>query len=55
MSVLTLVARDVVLDRVVELDADGYLIKPFGLDELFARIQAHSHPAGRPPGATYRS
>jgi DNA-binding response OmpR family regulator len=42
MPVLILTARDTVADRVQGLDsgADDYLIKPFDLDELAARIRA---------------
>lgn len=40
--VLMLSARDTVADRVAALDAgaDDYLVKPFALDELLARIRA---------------
>ncbi|MHB8354009.1 MAG: response regulator [Burkholderiales bacterium] len=40
--VLILTARDVAPDRVKGLDtgADDYLVKPFDLDELFARMRA---------------
>jgi DNA-binding response OmpR family regulator len=40
--IIMLTARGTVEDRVVGLDAgaDDYLIKPFGLNELFARIRA---------------
>ncbi len=40
--VLILTARDAVVDRVAGLDAgaDDYLVKPFDLDELAARIRA---------------
>jgi two-component system response regulator MprA len=40
--VLMLTARDAVSDRVAGLDAgaDDYLVKPFALDELFARLRA---------------
>jgi DNA-binding response OmpR family regulator len=40
--VLILTARDSVEDRVKGLDsgADDYLVKPFSIDELFARIRA---------------
>jgi two-component system, OmpR family, response regulator MprA len=49
--VLMLTARDAVADRVTGLDAgaDDYLIKPFALDELLARIRAllrRSEPGG---------
>ena len=41
-AVLILTARDAAADRVKGLDcgADDYLVKPFDLDELFARIRA---------------
>lgn len=51
--VLILTARDTVEDRVIGLDsgADDYLVKPFDLDELCARLRAiqrrhsgHSNP-----------
>src|SRR5882672_10997425 len=40
--IIMLTARDALEDRVTGLDAgaDDYLIKPFGLKELFARIRA---------------
>lgn len=42
VPVLVLTARDAVADRVVGLQAgaDDYLLKPFDLDELTARLQA---------------
>jgi two-component system response regulator MprA len=42
LPVLMLTARDTVGDRVTGLDAgaDDYLVKPFELDELFARVRA---------------
>ena len=42
MHVLLLTARDTVADRVTGLQsgADDYLVKPFALDELLARVQA---------------
>jgi DNA-binding response OmpR family regulator len=42
LPVLVLTARDTVEDRVRELDAgaDDYLIKPFDMDELSARVRA---------------
>lgn len=41
-QVLMLTARDTVDDRVtgLQMGADDYLIKPFALDELLARVQA---------------
>jgi two-component system OmpR family response regulator len=51
--VLMLTARDDVSDRVRGLDegADDYLIKPFALTELFARLRSlvRRAPRGRPP------
>jgi DNA-binding response OmpR family regulator len=43
IPVILLTARDEVGDRVVGLDAgaDDYLVKPFSIDELLARIRAH--------------
>ena len=42
MPILMLTARDAVTDRVTGLDAgaDDYLVKPFELDELYARLRA---------------
>ncbi|MDP9417528.1 MAG: response regulator transcription factor [Actinomycetota bacterium] len=51
--VLMLTARDAVDDRVTGLDsgADDYLVKPFALQELYARVRALTRrvPAARPP------
>src|SRR5215472_17630623 len=49
--VLMLTARDTVADRVAGLDvgADDYLVKPFSLDGLLARVRALLRRA--PPGA----
>jgi len=46
--VLMLTARDAVSDRVAGLDAgaDDYLIKPFALEELLARVRALLRRAG---------
>ena len=49
LPVLLLTARDSVQDRVIGLDvgADDYLIKPFAIDELSARLRAlHRRAAG---------
>ena len=42
MPIVLLTARDTVPDRVAGLDsgADDYLVKPFALDELLARVRA---------------
>ena len=57
--VLMLTARAAVNDRVAGLDAgaDDYLVKPFALEELLARIRAllrRSAPAERRRGAALR-
>ena len=61
--VLMLTARDAISDRVAGLDAgaDDYVVKPFALDELLARLRAllrrsgterrRAGPAVRGPGA----
>jgi len=48
LPVLVLTARDAVHDRVAGLDAgaDDYLVKPFDLDELVARLHALLRRAG---------
>ncbi|WP_037916526.1 response regulator transcription factor [Actinacidiphila yeochonensis] len=58
--ILMLTARDTVGDRVTGLDAgaDDYLVKPFELDELLARLRAllrrssYASAAGRPEDDT---
>ncbi|MGZ5079850.1 MAG: winged helix-turn-helix domain-containing protein, partial [Usitatibacter sp.] len=42
LPVMVITARDAVADRVAGLDAgaDDYVVKPFGLDELAARVRA---------------
>lgn len=50
VPVLIMTARDAVADRVAGLDAgaDDYLVKPFDLDELAARMRAlHRRRSGR--------
>src|SRR5579884_3231936 len=50
--ILMLTARDAVPDRVRGLDAgaDDYLVKPFALDELLARVRALGRRAGEITG-----
>ena len=47
--ILLLTARGQEMDRVVglEIGADDYIVKPFGLRELLARIRAHLRREGR--------
>jgi two-component system, OmpR family, response regulator MprA len=48
--VLMLTARDAVVDRVagLEIGADDYLVKPFALEELLARVKALLRRRGPP-------
>src|SRR5918992_4826118 len=50
--VLMLTARDAVADRVAGLDAgaDDYVVKPFALDELLARLRALLRRSGLSAG-----
>jgi two-component system, OmpR family, response regulator MprA len=52
MPVLMLTARDQVEDRVAGLDAgaDDYVVKPFALEELLARVRALLRRSGAVPG-----
>jgi two-component system, OmpR family, response regulator MprA len=54
--VLMLTARDAVSDRVAGLDAgaDDYLVKPFALEELRARIRALMRRTGEAPDERQR-
>jgi two-component system, OmpR family, response regulator len=51
VSIIFLTARDAVADRVegLELGADDYVVKPFALEELLARIRAVLRRSGRLP------
>ena len=52
LAIVILTARDQELDIVAGLDAgaDDYLVKPFRLAELLARIRAHLRRLARAPG-----
>jgi two-component system response regulator MprA len=52
IPVLILTARDQVEDRVAGLDAgaDDYVVKPFALEELLARVRALLRRSGPPSG-----
>jgi two-component system, OmpR family, response regulator MprA len=56
VPVLMLTARDGVDDRVAGLDAgaDDYVVKPFALEELFARVRALLRRAGNGVGDVLR-
>jgi two-component system OmpR family response regulator/two-component system response regulator QseB len=56
VPVLILTARDAVADRVAGLDAGGddYMVKPFDLDELAARLRARVRRAHGQAAATLR-
>jgi DNA-binding response OmpR family regulator len=49
--------REVDKVRAVELDTDDYLTKPFGVDELIARVRAllrRTTPGAKTPLPSYR-
>ena len=56
LPVLMLTARDAVSDRVAGLDAgaDDYVVKPFALEELLARLRALLRRLGPQDGETLR-
>lgn len=56
VPILILSARDEVEDRVdgLNLGADDYLVKPFALEELAARVVALLRRSGAPPGRILR-
>jgi two-component system response regulator MprA len=56
LPVLMLTARDEVVSRVAGLDAgaDDYLVKPFALEELLARLRALLRRTGGAPGEVVR-
>jgi two-component system response regulator MprA len=56
LPVLMLTARDAVADRVAGLDAgaDDYLVKPFALEELLARVRALLRRASPGPDEVLR-
>ena len=49
--IIMLTARDTVTDRVSGLDAgaDDYVVKPFAMEELLARVRAHLRRSDEPP------
>lgn len=53
LPVIIATARDQISDRIAGLDAgaDDYVVKPFDLDELGARIRAHARRAQGTPAA----
>ena len=54
VPIIMVTARGEEVDRVVglEIGADDYVVKPFGLRELIARIHAVMRRVGEPPPAT---
>ena len=56
VPIIIVTARGEEVDRVVglELGADDYVVKPFGLRELIARIRAVTRRVGRSPAAPPR-
>jgi DNA-binding response OmpR family regulator len=41
VPVIVVTAAQKAASRAAEIDADGYVAKPFGLDELFAVVERH--------------
>jgi two-component system response regulator RegX3 len=56
VPIIMVTARGEEVDRVVglELGADDYVVKPFGLRELIARIRAVTRRAAAPPAEAHR-
>lgn len=52
VPIIVLTAKDAVSDRVGNLDAgaDDYLVKPFSMSELLARVRARLRSTGQPRG-----
>src|SRR5262249_57711246 len=55
--IIVVSARGTEHDRIhaLQIGADDYLVKPFSMPELVARVQAAVRRGGRPPDATRRA